>query len=405
MNAIKDKQRGKWRIIVSPKYTGTGKRQRLFFDSKELAEAKARSIREEGLNPASNLDNDDIALLALIKKQFGNDAAEVIRNLDFARKTIGGIPPEKRIDLETGCKAFIDRQITQGKNRRTIYSDRQALVKFSAFAGDRLPLIELTETRVNEYFETMKPGGTRLTQYARIKKFLNWCKAVGYLAINPMENVQRQDSWKANKDILKIEHFRRILFVVAGLEPIKPGESLTTRYLRLLPYYVLGGLAGLRRCEIIDSNPADPVIEWSDIIWNKNSIKVRHEIAKETKANDRQRSIPLEPAAKAWLSLVRQDSGRMVDISQSTLQRLNDELLHALRIKVPANGLRNSFASYGAACRSPGDVAKAMGDLESTIRQFYVARGIEPEEGLAWFGIRPTMTTKIIQMPTPAAAA
>jgi hypothetical protein len=44
-------------------------------------------------------------------------------------------------------------------------------------------------------------------------------------------------------------------FVVAGLKPIKPGEEPTLRYQRLLPFYVLGGMAGLRRREMISSDP------------------------------------------------------------------------------------------------------------------------------------------------------
>src|SRR6266478_3491297 len=105
---------------------------------KIAAEAKARLIRERGVEPTKDIESGDLALLALIKKQFGNDAAEVIRNLDFARKTIGGIPEEKRVDLETACTAFVERQRKENRNRRTIYSDRQALKYLCQFAGREL---------------------------------------------------------------------------------------------------------------------------------------------------------------------------------------------------------------------------------------------------------------------------
>jgi hypothetical protein len=75
VQATKDKQTGKWLIIIPPSMTGTGKRQRLFFDSKVKAEAKARLIREHGFEPTKDIESGDLALLALIKKQFGNDAA------------------------------------------------------------------------------------------------------------------------------------------------------------------------------------------------------------------------------------------------------------------------------------------------------------------------------------------
>jgi hypothetical protein len=90
-------------------------------------------------------------------------------------------------------------------------------------------------------------------------------------------------------------------------------------------------------------------------------------------------------------------SGPIVEISQSTLQRLNDELLDALKLAVPDNGLRNSYASYAQSFRQPGDVAKAMGDIESTVKRYYI-QTLEPGTGHAWFAVRPGMEQKIIQI-------
>jgi integrase len=372
--------------------TGTGKRQYKSFDTKTKAEEKMRSIRERGPDPAE-IQSDDLALLALIKKQFGDNAAEVIRNLDFAKKTIGNIPAEKRVDLETVCEAFIERQIREKRNRRTVYSDRQALRYFCQFAGGGSSLMELTETKINDYFDTMKPGGRRRTQYSRLKKFFNWCSQSGYLAVNPMEKIRPREKWNPNREILSTEAFRRILFVIAGLEPIKPSESPTLRYLRLLPFYVLGGLAGLRRREIISSDPSDPVIEWNDIWWKRDLIEIRDEVAKQVGLTDHKRHPQLEPAAKEWLQMVAKPSGRIVEISQSTLQRLNRELLDTLKLEVPDNGLRNSYASFSLSFRTLGDTAKSMGGDEPTVSRYYIKK-LEPDTGKAWFGIRPKMDKK-----------
>jgi site-specific recombinase XerD len=390
VQATKDKQTGKWLIIIPPSMTGTGKRQRLFFDSKVKAEAKARLIREHGFEPTKDIESGDLALLALIKKQFGNDAAELIRNLDFARKAIGGIPAEKRVDLETACAAFIERQNKENRNRRTIYSDRQALKYLCHFAGRELPLIEFTEARLNEYFDTMQPGGRRRTQHSRLKKFFNWCSQSGYLVVNPMEKMKPREKWNSNREILDIEVYRRILFVIAGLEPIKTGDAPTLRYLRLLPFYVLGGMAGLRRREIISSDPRDPVIEWTDIWWKRDLIEIRDEVAKQVGLTDHKRYPPLEPAAKEWLQMVVKSTGRIVEISQSTLQRLNNELLDAVKLEVPENGLRNSYGSYALSFRTLGEVSKAMGDNEATTSRYYIKK-LEPDTGQAWFSVRPRM--------------
>jgi hypothetical protein len=127
---------------------------------------------------------------------------------------------------------------------------------------------------------------------------MNWAFREQYTATNLMSVSRSADSWNENTEKMDVESFRRLLFVSAGLEPINPGEAPTLRYQRLLPRYVLGGLAGLRNCEIIRAYHGDPVIEWPDVLCNKNLVYVRHEVAKKTKAQDRRRYSDLEPVAK-----------------------------------------------------------------------------------------------------------
>jgi hypothetical protein len=170
-----------------------------------------------------------------------------------------------------------------------------------------------------------------------------------------------------------------------------------------LPFYVLGGMAGLRRRELISSDPRDPVIEWTDIWWKRNLIEIREEVAKQTGAADHRRWPPLEPGAKEWLQMVAKPNGRIIEISQSTLQRLNDELLDSLKLEVPENGLRNSYASYSLPFRTLGDTAKAMGDNEATVSRYYVKK-LEPDTGRAWFDIRPGMNKKIVHIEAAPSA-
>ena len=60
------------------------------------------------------------------------------------------------------------------------------------------------------------------------------------------------------------------------------------------------------------------------------------------------------------------------------------ELARDMKIKLPENCLRNSYATYALTFRSIGEVAKAMGDAESTVKRFYVLT-LEPGVGHDWF--------------------
>jgi hypothetical protein len=159
--------------------------------------------------------------------------------------------------------------------------------------------------------------------------------------------------------------------VVAGKEPASNGQEPTTKCQFLLPYFVLGGMAGMRTCELVRSNPGDPVLNWEDILWAKNLIVVRHEVAKQTRSRDHKRYVPLEPEAAEILRPLAQE-GPVITCCDNHLYIKRRELARDMRIKLPQNCLRNSYATYALTFRSIGEVAKAMGDAESTVKRFYV---------------------------------
>jgi Outer membrane efflux protein len=96
----------------------------------------------------------------------------------------------------------------------------------------------------------------------------------------------------------------------------------------------LGGLAGLRTCELIRSVSDDPVL-----CWEENLIFVRHEVAKQTRARDRRRYIPLEPAAGKILGPLA-GTGPIMTISVGYLHKLRRKLAGLMKIKLPENCFR-----------------------------------------------------------------
>ena len=58
-----------------------------------------------------------------------------------------------------------------------------------------------------------------------------------------------------------------------------------------------------------------------------------------------------------------------------------------MRIKFPENCLRNAYATFALTFRSLGDVAKAMGDAQATVKSYYVET-LEPGVGREWFQVK-----------------
>jgi hypothetical protein len=387
--------RKRWRLIVPVRFTGTGKKQFILFKSKAEGEAEIRRILNRGSSSRPQISEADEAAITLAK-DYGMSPEQYLDAIRLYKEQVLSVT--KRATLEEACTAFLNHQQHEQRNVRTVWSDRQALRdKLIPALGAETPMTEVTLKKIDDCIGAFPPGGTRKTFYIRVKKFMKWAWREGYTATNLMADSRSKDRWRENTEKMDVETFRRILFVAAGLEPIHPGEAPTLRFQRLLPRYVLGGLAGLRNCEIIRAYPCDRVIEWTDVLWNKNLIMVRHEVAKQTRAKNRLRYPELEPAAKEWLQLVRKPSGPMLEVSQSRFTILNRELRKALKFKIPENGLRNSYASYRLSIDSPGTVAKAMGDTEATMKRWYTET-LEPGDGDEWFSIRPAMDNKIIQM-------
>jgi hypothetical protein len=127
---------------------------------------------------------------------------------------------------------------------------------------------------------------------------------------------------EAEKFILQIKRqgsVQRFLRVAQGLEAPREGAEATEKYKRFLPYFVLGGLQGLRTCEIIRERVGDPVIAWPDFIWTKKLIVVRDEVAKQTRARDKLRYVPLEPATVKLLKPLVGD-GPVMPMAKGFLQ-------------------------------------------------------------------------------------
>jgi len=377
-----------WRVQVPASESETGKRVSKYFATKELADHFISEHSKTGSIHFAELSTQERAVLAVMrqsddyspdtlldlwrKHQVAQNAAE---NAKLSKLTIAQL-----------CEAFYARQVKEKRSNRTLNDDSWRLNKLSASIGD-LEANKCTSGDVLRYLESIPPGTNRRSHYKTLRKLWRWAYQLEHIEKDPMARMKPADNWGVNAERLSIELYARILGVTAGLESPAKDQEITTKYRFLLPYFVLGGLAGIRTCELIRSASDDPVLCWEDILWSKNLISVRHEVAKQTRARDRRRYIPLEPAAVKILRPLA-GTGPIMTISVGYLHKLRRKLAGLMKIKFPENCLRNSYATYGLTFRSLGDVAKAMGDAESTVKRYYTET-LEPGIGKKWFEVTP----------------
>jgi hypothetical protein len=370
-----------WRVRVPASESETGKRFAKYFVTKEAAEHFVAEHRKTGSIQLAELSVEEKHVLGLIR-QSQYYAPELLLDIWRAYLIRKQAQANPSLTIAELCKAFYDRQIKEGRAYRTIADDRWRLNQFAKAFGD-MDSSQCTSADIFRYLEAKPPGTNRRSHFKTLKKLWRWAVQGGRVDADPMSKLQPADEWGVNAEHLAIVFYRRLLLVVAGKEPASKGQEPTTKYQFLLPYFVLGGMAGMRTCELVRSNPGDPVLNWEDILWAKNLIVVRHEVAKQTRSRDHKRYVPLEPEAAEILRPLAQE-GPVITCCDNHLYIKRRELAHDMRIKLPENCLRNSYATYALTFRSIGEVAKAMGDAESTVKRFYV-QTLEPGVGHEWF--------------------
>jgi integrase len=231
-------------------------------------------------------------------------------------------------------------------------------------------------------------GRSRNNYRAMVQSLFRFARANGYL---PKNEPTVADDLPLAKDtggdigIFKVEEFAGLLIADPKELKLKGDRS------SLVPYYVLGGLCGLRHAEI---NRMD----WTDVDLSQRIIRISAAKAK-TAAN---RIVPLCDSAVVWLTEFRQAKGQICSDRQSKYAR---NIAKKLEIKWPANGLRHSYGSYRLAhVKSAPQVALEMGNTPQMIFGHY--RSVVTEQDAeCWFKLSPDQAKKVIEMKDTTLAA
>jgi integrase len=139
----------------------------------------------------------------------------------------------------------------------------------------------VNKEHLNAYIGKFKEisSKSRNDRRATVKMFLRWCAAKDYLPQNH-RLFEAVDFKAEDVDMAEIDFYR----------PKELRDMLNGADAALLPYIALGGLAGLRREEIMR-------LEWADVWRVDGNVEISSRIAKGRK----RRLVSICPALAAWL--------------------------------------------------------------------------------------------------------
>jgi integrase len=154
-------------------------------------------------------------------------------------------------------------------------------------------------------------------------------------------------------------------------------------------YIALAGLAFMRSQELVRRFEGEPVLEWTDIRWDRREIVVREGVAKSARQKgENTRVCPIHDRLSEWLERLRPDKleGQVVDLSVRAFRRRLREVHRVAEVPFIDNGLRKSAISYWLAGNKYGigQVSEWAGNSEASARAHYL-KVLTSADHDAWF--------------------
>jgi integrase len=376
-----------WMVTV-PK-PGGGRRKKHFKDHRE-----AERFYQE--TEKLLLDHGTTALT--ISDRLRIDALEAQRILepyavtipDAARFYANHVEAQKKSrPIKDAVSDYIGGARSDGRSARYLGDLSHRLGRFVESFSDRL-IASFTTDEVEEWLRSLrkrqkgKPSNQRAalvgsvsrnTYRRRLMSFFEFAVDRKWCSENPIRHVTKAKEKSEPVGILKSAEFAKLL------------EQATTK---TLPYWAIGGFAGLRTAEL-------ERLEWRDIHFDRGLIEVTASKAKSA----RRRFVNIEPALAQWLEPYRGEHGKVCPVNLRRL--LLDDRERAGLSRWPSNALRHSFASYHLArFENAPKTALQLGHTSAAIVFAHYRELVTPEAAAEYWAIVPAHGPSIVRLAASA---
>ena len=288
----KDSAKDLWYVSLPPKLSPTGKRQRLYFQSRQEAEARALKAREDQQHSLSLLRK---AGPTLIKAAVTFDELFQIygfKGLEEACTKFANQLEVERKSVKFGelVSLFEDGHWDDWeKGTRTAWN----WVKKQLKDLEDTPVAVLDTAFWSEWAKTSARRNNWDKSYndviKRISSIWKYAKVQGLAKENPMDGVKRRKKRKTPVVVFEVSEARSLMNVAWRFDR------------EMVPYFAIAMFAGLRP----DSELMN--LRWEDINFEEGWIRVNFGNKTDTK-----RVVPIEDNLFAWLDDWKEATGKIV---------------------------------------------------------------------------------------------
>jgi integrase len=353
-----------------------GGRNRRFFKDKPEAETFIRlaKVQQENYGTAALSISDAVRVEAIqcgeLLQPYGKTLRDAAKFYLAHLKAVTGSRKVREVVAD-----LLAARAGDGMSPRYLGDLRVRLGRFVRSFGEEM-IAGISASRIDQWLRGLRVGAvTRNTFRRRLAVLFSFAKRRGYVTENPIADVERARERETEIEILSVNEMARLLECASS---------------DMLPFWVIGAFAGVRRAEIERLN-------WSDIDFDANVIEVK---AAKSKTASR-RLITIQPNLREWLAPYRTRIGRVCPVN---LQRkINDDRDRAgLRAEWPQNALRHSFGSYHLArFNDAAKLALEMGNSPATIFRHY-RQLVRPSNAEYYWKIAPASAGRKVISFAPA---
>jgi integrase len=315
-----------WYVEVPPSLSETGKRQRLFFSTRQQAQAECERLKARKHNFGASLQRLSASQIVEAAQAFEllehypqvslKDAVRA--HLETLAARAKSIPLAKLFEMYLAAKsARSPIYLRQLRNTRDRFKSLHAVLA-----------CDITPAELESLLALM-PGGQRNAAMRCLRAVFRFGIKRGVLATDPSSRLDFAERPRTEVEVVSVEHVSKMLTHALENE------------LELLPFLALGFFCGIRPDGELQK------LLWSDIDLADNIVTIRPAVSKTR----RRRFIDLSENAKAWLEQYWARGGSSEGLvvrytSQQLRTRRRANRAAAGMASWPHQGMRHSFCSY-----------------------------------------------------------
>ena len=267
---------------------------------------------------------------------------------------------------------YVRSAINDQRSKRYVEDLRCRLGRFVRDFGNT-SLASITTSSIDNWLRGLEVGAVSRNAYRRrLVTLFGYGMNRGWCPDNPAAKSSVAKERPGAIGILSPEQFAQLLGAASEAT---------------LPYWAIGGFAGIRSAEL-------ERLTWKDVHWDSGLIEISASKAKTAA----RRFVHMQSALKGWLEPYRDHRGPICPVTGPRLHKLLvADRQRAEIIKWPSNAMRHSFASYHIAhFRSAAETALELGHANSSLIFKHYRELTTPDAASRWWSIMPVSQDKII---------